>query len=373
MSGATIGPVLPLMSEVFADTPNAELLTRLVLTMPALFIVLSSTLCGYLVDKFGRKKILVTATLVYGIAGSAGAWLDSLTAILVSRAILGISVAGIMTVCVTLIGDYYKGSERQHIMGLQSAFMAFGGVVFISAGGALADVSWRAPFLIYTSALVLSPAIIFIITEPQKTEKASVKSSSHNFSSMPLRVIGLIIFSAFAGMAMFYMIPVYIPFLIDSMDDVSNTGIGLALSSFVLMGALVALNYQWILSRTSHFSIYLFCFLLLGTGYILISHATGYPDIFIGLIIGGIGSGLLMPNSNVWLLSEAPRHLRGRLSGTLTSAIFLGQFLSPILTQPLVNITSIQTGFYIVGMSVVIISLFLTAIYLFYGYDRLTV
>ena len=101
MSGATIGPVLPVMSEAFADTPDSAFLTRLVLTMPALFIVITSPFAGYLVDRLGRKKLLLAATLLYGFAGSAGSWLDSLTAILVSRALLGVAVAGVMTVCVT--------------------------------------------------------------------------------------------------------------------------------------------------------------------------------------------------------------------------------------------------------------------------------
>ncbi|MDG5765857.1 MFS transporter [Balneolales bacterium ANBcel1] len=376
MSGATIGPVLPLMSEVFADTPNAAFLTRLILTMPALFIVLFSTLCGYLVDRHGRKNILLMATLLYGISGSAGLWLDSLTAILISRAMLGMSVAGVMTVCITLIGDYYSGDERQYFAGLQSAFMAFGGVVFISASGVLADISWRAPFLIYTMAFLLLPAIALIITEPPVNRGSDSEppeprgtpdtSPPPSPTSFPKGIITLIIGSAFAGMAIFYMIPVHMPFFINSFGDVSNTAIGFALASFVLTGAIVALNYQRFLVRMSYASIYLLCFFLLGTGYILISFAGSYHEIFAGMVLGGFGSGLLMPNSNVWMLSEAPAHLRGRLSGTLTSAVFLGQFLSPILTQPMVDATSIDTGFLIIGLTVASAALLVTIGYLVY-------
>ena len=360
MSGATIGPVLPLMSEVFADTPNAEFLTRLVLTMPALFIVLSSTGCGYLVDRYGRKKILLGATLLYGLSGSAGAWLDTLTAILVSRALLGISVAAVMTVCITLIGDYYKDTERQHFMGIQTAAMAFGGVIFISAGGFLADISWRAPFLIYTFALFLLPAIALIITEPEKAETSGPDPKNNGVSRAPLLTIFLIIAAAFSGMAMFYMIPVHIPFLLSGFGDISNTRIGLALSSFVLMGALVSLQYHRFLKRMSYPSIYLICFFLLGSGYMLISFSDSYYEIYAGMILGGIGSGLLMPNSNVWLLSEAPDHLRGRFSGMLTTAVFLGQFLSPIMTQPLVDVLSISMVFLVTGGAVASITLLIT-------------
>ncbi len=364
MSGATIGPVLPLMSDVFADTPDAAFLTRLVLTMPALFIVLFSPVAGYLVDRFGRKKLLLAAVLLYGIAGSAGAWLDSLTAILVSRALLGISVAGLMTVCITLIGDYYKGTERQRIMGLQNAFMAFGGVLFITGGGILADISWRGPFLIYATALLLLPAIWMYVTEPGRAVPPAGELNRKNGRSGSVATTVLIISMAFLGMAMFYMIPVHIPFLLDRFGDMSSTRIGLALSSFVLMGAVISLNFHHFLRRMTYPAVYLLCFFLLGCGYVLISFSASYHQVFLGMVIGGIGSGLLMPNSSIWLLSEAPEHLRGRISGMLTTAVFLGQFLSPVMTQPLVDALSIQTGFLLVGAAVSLMAVLVSTILL---------
>ena len=360
MSGATIGPVLPVMSEAFADTPDAAFLTRLVLTMPALFIVISSPVAGYLVDRFGRKKLLLAATLLYGLAGSAGSWLDSLTAILVSRALLGVAVAGVMTVCVTLIGDFYKGLERQRMMGMMNAFMAFGGVIFITGGGILADISWRAPFLIYATALFLIPAIWLFITEPVRLQPPKDDQTSPRTRSVSLIITALIVSMAFFGMAMFYMIPVHIPFLLDRFGDMNSTRIGLALSSFVLMGAITSLNFHHFLRRLTYPAVYLLCFFLLGTGYVLISFSGSYHHIFLGMVIGGIGSGLLMPNSSIWLLSEAPEHLRGRISGILTTAVFLGQFLSPVMTQPLVDAISIPAAFLLVGSAVALVSLFIS-------------
>lgn len=363
MAGATIGPVLPLMSSVFADTPNAEFLTRLVLTMPALFIVITSPFCGWLVDRYGRKKLMIAGVLLYGLSGTAGAWLDSLTAILASRALLGVSVAAIMTISITLIGDYYSGTERQKITGLQSAFMAFGGVIFISASGILADVSWRAPFLIYSFAIILLPAIILIIEDPPK--KTGIEKNSHFEQTISGSYLNLsiIIGMAFLGMAMFYMIPVHIPFLIHQFGEVSNTEVGIALSSFVLMGAMTALSYRRILLLMSHQSIYILSFFLLGIGYIFIFFSDSYASIFTGLIIGGAGSGLLKPNTNVWMLAEAPEYLRGRLSGMVTTAVFLGQFLSPVLTRPLVEKMSISEAFLFIGAAVTAITI-AAAIYL---------
>jgi MFS family permease len=149
MSGATIAPSLPAMGEYFADVPNADYLVRLALTLPALLIALGAPLVGVMIDRLGRKPLLLVALILYGLAGSSGLVLNSLNLILVGRVLLGISVAGIMTTATTLIADYYVGNARAQFLGLQASFMGLGGVIFLSLGGFLADLNWRFPFAIY--------------------------------------------------------------------------------------------------------------------------------------------------------------------------------------------------------------------------------
>ena len=76
---------------------------------------------------------------------------------------------------------------------------------------------------------------------------------------------------------------------------------------------------------------------LMGIGNIVIGLAGNYPVILAGLVVTGLGLGLLTPNLNVWLTKEVPNNLRGRVLGGLTTFMFLGQFLSPVVTQPLNN------------------------------------
>ncbi len=112
MSGATISPSLPAIQAYFADVPSADYWVRLVLTMPALFIVIGAPVAGILTDSWGRKGLLIVSTLLYGFAGASGYVLDTLWALLAGRALLGLAVAGIMTTVTTLFTDYYKGDER---------------------------------------------------------------------------------------------------------------------------------------------------------------------------------------------------------------------------------------------------------------------
>ena len=117
MAGAAIAPALPAIARHFSHVAGIDLWSRLVLTLPALFTAIGGALAGAVIDRFGRLRLLVTATVVYGIAGGAGGLADSIGMLLVSRALLGLSVGAIMTTTITLIADYYQGAERNRVMG----------------------------------------------------------------------------------------------------------------------------------------------------------------------------------------------------------------------------------------------------------------
>jgi MFS family permease len=105
-----------------------------------------------------------------------------------------------------------------------------------------------------------------------------------------------------------------------------------------LFYALASLQYGRLASRFDHLQVLTIAFALLGAGYLLISWAGGWAIIVLGLLLAGIGMGLLIPNVSVWLADETPLQLRGRVLGGLMTALFLGQFLSPIVGQPVSGI-----------------------------------
>ena len=360
MSGATIAPSLPAMQEYFADVPNSALLVRLVLTIPALFIAIGGLFAGQLVDRLGRKPLLITSTLLYGLAGSSGFILNSLSTILVGRALLGLSVAGIMTGVTTLIADYYTGQSRANFMGLQVAFMGLGGVVFLSVGGFIADLNWRSPFLIYLSAWAILIAIALTLYEP-KREVNNQTASSASKPSMPISVLAMIYGVALFYMVAFYLIPVQLPFYLQSFDNSSASASGLAIAASTLASAIASLRYGFVKERLGFVSIVVTAFSVAAVGYLIIGIAGSYNVVLIGLIIAGLGFGLLMPNLNVWLSSIVSDALRGRALGGLTTFFFLGQFLSPLVSQPVTNAIGLGKTYSFTGVFLLLVSIaFLT-------------
>lgn len=149
MANATISPALPGLRELFKDDPNAALLTPLLVTAPSLSIALLAPLAGLAIDRIGRRVLLLAGILLFVVSGSAGLYLPDLPTIFVSRIVLGIAVAFIMTAQTALVGDYFTGEARSVLTGLQISARNFGGLAFIVVAGMLAAVSPRWAFGVY--------------------------------------------------------------------------------------------------------------------------------------------------------------------------------------------------------------------------------
>ncbi len=348
MAGATIAPSLPAMRDYFAATPNADYWVRLVLTIPALFIAIGAPFVGTAIDRFGRKPLLAMAVLLYGIAGTSGAGLNDIGLILFGRVLLGLSVAGIMTTATALIADYYTGATRAQFLGFQAGFMGLGGVLFLSLGGFLADVNWRMPFLIYLLALFILPLVVWVLPEPNRTELPQ-NLAADGPEVFPWKIAGLTYLAALLSQIVFYLIPAQLPFYLKQLVSATASQSGLAIALATLFSAASAIVYRQIKARLSFMGIYAIAFLAMAVGYLVISVSPTYAMVLVGLAIAGTGLGLLMPNMNVCLTSVTPGSLRGRVLGGLTTAFFLGQFISPILSQPLSSTIGLDVTYRLAG------------------------
>ena len=343
MYATAISPALPAIEDHFADVKNVELLVKLVLTISALFVVIGALIAGFIIDRWGRKSVLVASTVLCGLAGSAGFVFDSLPIILVTRAVLGLAVAGVMTSVTTLIADYYTGRTRAQLMGYYTASLGFGAVIYLLLGGLLADFSWRAPFLMYLSAFGMLPFVLLVLHEPARlgaSGHAKVLPAQGNGEPVntvvpPVRLLALIFGIAFMTHVLFFLIPVQLPFYLEDLTNANAKESAFAIADFNLTSAFVALVFGQISTRLNVVTIVALGFGFMGVGYGVIGLADNYAHALIGLAIGGIGFGLVLPDLMVWLTAETPNRLRGRAIGGLTTFTFLGQFVSPFWSQPL--------------------------------------
>jgi len=355
MSGAAIAPALPQMADVFSKIPNAEFLTKLVLTAPAIFIAIFSPIFGYLADRISKRTILLVTLTLYGITGTSGIYLNDLYMILAGRAILGIAIAGIMTVTTTTIATYFEGEDLNDMLGLRSAGNAFGGVIFLILSGLLADINWHAPFYVYILAFLALPPVYFLLRQRSKQSETNAKIRDNE--KIPWKIVSMLYLISFISMLAYYMMPIEIPFLIEDKMQMSSVRTGVAIGVSFLFAAIAALSFKRLARYLHHVRIYFMTFILITIGYGIISIASGYATVMIGLIVAGFGLGLVMPNTIVLLTNVTPFSLRGRVIGGFGSVLFIGQAITPVIYHPLTEHYGISKTFGIGAGCLLVISL----------------
>ena len=350
MAGATIAPSLPAMREHFSALPQSDVLVRLVLTLPALVVALTSPLMGVLSDRWGRKPLLLAGLVLYVVAGSAGFVIEQLWLMLLSRALLGVAVAAVMTANTALMADLFQGEARNRILGMQGVFSNAGGTLFLVVGGLLAQQHWHLPFLIYLLPVLLLPLVWAQVPAVRAQPPASAAASR-----LPMNVLWPIYAAAFLTFLLFYLIPTQLPFYLTGRCGASSGVSGLMVALTNLIGIFAGLLYVRVGSRLAPVRLGSLAFALLGLGLMLVGLSGSYLGIGLGVL--GLGVGLSFPNLTAWLTQVAPVAVRGRAIGLLSSSLFLGQFMSPLLTQPVAHLTSLRSMFWLVGGFALLVAL----------------
>ncbi|MFJ8781741.1 MFS transporter [Streptomyces sp. NPDC102476] len=337
LGAVLLAPVLPKMQDHFATVPGVKTLVPIVLTIPALALALLAPFAGVIVDRLGRVRLLVAATIVYALLGTAPLWLDSLGAIVISRVLVGIAEAAIMTCCTTLIGDYYSGRTRERYLALQTMCASISATAFFVIGGALGSAGWRAPFWIYAVGLLLAPAMALTLSRPGPAGAAETAEPTGEKRPFPVRLLAGICALTVFGAMVFYTVPVEMSYLLDDLSVKSTGVIGLATavaSAATVVGSITFTRLSGSPDRRLPL-----IFALCATGFVVIALANSPVIVIVGAVLNCLGTGMLLPSLLTIAMSKLSYADRGRGTGLWTAAFFAGEFICPLIVIGLESAT----------------------------------
>ncbi|MEZ2311619.1 MFS transporter [Paraburkholderia sp. RCC_158] len=326
-----IAPVLPQMRHDYAGVPNADVLTLVVLVIPALMIALFSPLVGSLVDAFGRKRLYLGAVAIYAVAGVLPFRLNNLYAIVASRAVIGLAEAAIVTIATALVANYFSGVRRQKWLTMQHASASVVAALMFAVGGALGSLAagWRTPFLVYGCAILFLPFIAVMIWEPEDTQLE--QASAHKLP-FPWREIGLLCLLILFASVMFFVVPVQISFLLAARGVTAPAmlGLGGAIANAGIPVGSFAFHRlaRWPINR-----LLVIAFGLLAFGFFVIASCPGANATVAGAFLAAAGAGMALPLLGTWTLARVPFAQSGRATGGYMGSFFLGNFLSPLVVE----------------------------------------
>ncbi|QQM38339.1 MFS transporter [Streptomyces liliifuscus] len=335
LGAVLIAPVLPKMQDHFESVPGAKALVPLALTVPALSLALLAPFAGVIVDRLGRKRLLIVATVLYALFGTAPLWLDSLGAIIASRALVGVTEAAIMTCCTTLIGDYYSGHQRVKYLALQTMCASASATAFFVVGGALGAAGWRLPFWVYAVSLVLAPLMATALPSPAARAAASSARAETETAEaaarrpFPWRQLAGICALTFFGAMVFYTVPVEMAYLLDDIG-VENTGV-IGMATAIASAATVAGAVTFARLKRSPDPMMPAVLALCAVGFAVVFLAGNAPLVVVGAVINCLGTGMLLPALLTSAMSRLAFEDRGRGTGLWMAAFFGGEFVCPLV------------------------------------------
>lgn len=336
MGSVMIAPMLPKITAEFAAMdPKSVELVPLVVAGPALAIALFAPLAGFLADRLGRKTMLLIGSVLYAIFGVMPAFLADLNHILISRLLFGCAEAIIMTCCTTLIADYWPAAERMRYISRQVVTIGIVGALFFVIGGIAGEGSWRTPFFLYLAPIVLVPAIMLLLWEPdRRREDGNGEGPASAGRGLGLTVTAAY-FLIFTGMVTSFVAAVMTPNVLVAIGVTSTSMIGAAAGLSILSTLGGSIAWPFLRDRIGVAGVNAVLVAMMAVGLFILALATSYTQVLVAMVVQGFGAGFLVANASLPLLMKLPPRLRARGVGGFASFLYLGQFASPFIVMAL--------------------------------------
>ena len=357
IAGAAIAPALGIIKAHFSGAP--AMLVQFIVSMPALLIIVTNLFFLPLSRILRTRAIAFSGLLLYIVAGAGCFFVDDIYVLLLMRAVLGVSVGLIMPLSTGLLAYYFPPEEQASLMGLSAAMNQMGGVVATLLAGLLATVEWNYAFLVYLLGLIALLMVWLWLPDEQlgSANKRGVPFQPRQLLKFHPSVIGMLLL-----MMIFFIFPTNFAVVASS-----RLGLSTGLITIIMVGLdVVAFFIGMVFGDVmNHFrqSVKYFApvFFLIGYAAYLIPSV---PMLIVGSAFIGMANGVGVPYLNTIASIKGGKNSATTVMPLLSAALYLGQFVSPIIVTPASRILFGQTdlsGPYKVGILLCLI--FLVQVY----------
>jgi MFS transporter, AAHS family, 4-hydroxybenzoate transporter len=319
----------------------------------ALFgLVVGSLSSGPLADRFGRRKVLIIAASIFGLACLASAFSGGLNQLVAWRFVTGLGLGAAMPNAVTMMNEYCPEARRATLTNAMFCGFPLGAAL----GGFLAawmipHLGWRSVLLLGGIApLILAILILFLLPEsvrymvaknypaerirealhrvqPKVTEFPLVMTGVSEATEVPAQArssIGVVLSSEllvgsimlwlayFMGLVIFYALINWMPVLLKDAGVTPSTAA--LVSALFPLGGFGAILSGWLMDRFNANLIIAACFALTAGAVYAIGQSTSHI-VLLMLVVLGAGTLMNTAQSSLPTLAAAFYPTNGRATG----------------------------------------------------------
>lgn len=349
-----VAPVLPVLANEFGVSDARIGLIISLLTLPSLVF---APLSGILADMYGRRRVIVLALSIFGLAGGAIAFVTDFKMVLSLRLVQGIGFAALMALTITLLGDYYTGPEGSAAQGFRGSANGIGNIVVPALVGFLAEFAWQYPFLLFGLAVPIAVLVYYYLPETvdqSSDDTLSTEDLSEYIQDLRAEItdpnLSVLMFGGVPRFLVMYAILTFVPLYAVRVLGATpfEAGVVLGMRGFArviippLSGSLLA-----VLSRKQS--------LILGLGVSTVATVMiplVHSVVLVALAVGiyGIGDGIFSP-----VLKDTVTHIpadehRAGVVSSMQIVKDLSKTTSPVLFGLLLTVSSFQTLFFVAAI-----------------------
>jgi len=321
MAGAAIAPALGVISAHFEG--RNPLLIQFIVSLPALFIILTNLVFPLLCRLMKTRTLALAGLGLYVLSGAGAFFVDDIWLLLCFRALMGISVGMIMPLSTGLMG------------GVMATFLA----------GMLAGISWNYAFLVYLLGLIAVILVAAFLPNERLSGRGGV-------SLQLLRRFHPSVVGMFLVMVLFFIYPTN--FALTASGTLSEMGVTLTMVGLDVVAFLVGLVFGALMKRFAAQMKYV-APLGFAAGYLCLAAGGGVVWLLLGSAFIGIANGIGVPYLNTIGSVKAGKEAATTVMPLLSAALYLGQFLSPLIVSPIASAAG--TSPYFVGLGIAVLYL----------------
>lgn len=313
---------------------------------------------GFLADKFGRVRVLVTGYIIFGVATYLSGAVTTFALFLLMRALTGLGEG-------TYYGSQYGISSNitpKKYRGLVSALINSGMALGISLGLIAAsyftytlDKGWQFSFYLFAIPTVIVAILIGVfVRDGNKEEKVSTAVPTENVGLKQLFTknhicVYIIIFCSLYG---FFGMLTWLPYYLQTARGVDGSQTGIIASLVPWASIPGAIFFGYISDRVKSKKPLIISLAVAGAFLqIVIPYTESYSLLLTGLVLYGLlGKLALDPVLISYIADITPASMYSKVYGFFNFSGMLSSIFAPYITGYFADRTgSLELGFYLSG------------------------
>ncbi|MBC9928561.1 MULTISPECIES: MFS transporter [unclassified Leucobacter] len=344
-----VAPAIPQFAKAF-DVSN--LAASAIVSAFALMRLVSAPLAGWLVSRFGERRIYTIGILIVALSTGACALAASYPQLIVLRGLGGIGSAMFSIAATALLVKVSPVEARGRVASINSAGFLLGGLLGPVFGALVASFGIRAPFVFYFITLVAAATIVSVALRGSKVAGVAGPRLASDLEPLPLREalrlpeFRALLFSVFSfGWSSFGVRVSVVPLFVAAALGGDASVAAWVLAAYAAGNALLIFPAGRWTDRLGRKPLLIIGMAIMTLGYLVFPASPTVGLAMACMFVAGAGSALANPAQQAVLADVVGKRPGGTVVAAYSMSADLGGVLGPLIAGAIVDLAGFGWAF----------------------------